>query len=55
MHVGVARRKSGCFDIYYNGSWIDDAHYISDTGAPGYYKIEEFIVTYKDIIFQMKK
>ena len=23
-HVAVARKKSGCFDIYMNGNWIDD-------------------------------
>ena len=48
-HVAVARKKSGCFDIYMNGNWIDDGQ-APGQKVPSY--IDKFQVTYDRIIFE---
>lgn len=51
IHVGVAKRQSAAFDIYYDGNFIDSPVQKSD-GTPT--KIAVFEVTYDKIIFEME-
>lgn len=50
IHAGVARRKSGNFDIYHNGNFIDRALQ-PNTDEPA--KISSFMVTFDRIYFHM--
>ena len=52
MHVAIAKRKSGAFDIYFNGNHIDSP-INREKGTP--IRIESFTVTYDKIIFDMNK
>lgn len=57
IHVGVAKRESGCFDIYYDGNWLDDAVKKEVVDAvpnePQYHTCKEFMVTFDEILFEM--
>jgi len=54
-HVGLAKKESGGFDIYYNGNWLDDAPDAQKEGSnqKSYHLCKEFMVTYDRIIFEM--
>ena len=52
--VGMAKRKSRNFDLYYEGNWIGDSFSYDDSGIKTDNKVISFIVTYEYILLDIE-
>ena len=52
--VGMAKRKSKNFDLYFKGNWIGDSFSYDDFGIKTDNKVNSFMVTYEYILLDIQ-